>query len=63
MADLKALGTSLNEQADVIDDLREHVIQLLLKPLVDADDEGEITGEEYEDSTKVQDHLMVYSRE
>ncbi|KAH8167699.1 hypothetical protein CIB48_g516 [Xylaria polymorpha] len=61
VADLKALGTSLNEQADVIDDLREHVIQLLLKPLVDADDEGEITGEEYEDSTKVQDHLMVYS--
>ncbi|KAI0459789.1 SNF2 family N-terminal domain-containing protein [Xylaria acuta] len=60
-ADLKTLGASLNEQADVIDDLREHVIQLLLKPLVDADDEEEITGEEYEDSTKVQDHLMVYS--
>ncbi|KAJ2991639.1 hypothetical protein NUW58_g2441 [Xylaria curta] len=59
--DLKALGESLNEQADVIDDWREQVIQLLLKPLVDAEEEEEITGEEYEDSTKVQDHLMVYS--
>ncbi|KAI0490708.1 SNF2 family N-terminal domain-containing protein [Xylaria cf. heliscus] len=60
-ADLETLGESLNKQADVIDDLREHVIQLLLKPLVDAEEEVEITGEEYEDSTKVQDHLMVYS--
>ncbi|KAI1738556.1 SNF2 family N-terminal domain-containing protein [Xylaria scruposa] len=60
-ANLKILGASLNEQADVIDFLREHVIQLLLKPLVDAENEDETTGEEYDDSTKVQDHLMVYS--
>ncbi|KAI0866208.1 SNF2 family N-terminal domain-containing protein [Xylaria cubensis] len=60
-ANLETLGASLNEQADVIDDLRENVIQLLLKPLVDAENEEETTGEEYEDSTKVQDHLMVYS--
>ncbi|KAI1131985.1 SNF2 family N-terminal domain-containing protein [Nemania abortiva] len=60
-ADLEILSASLNQQADVIDELREHVIQLLLKPLVDAEDEEEITGEEYEDSTKVQDHLMVYT--
>ncbi len=60
-ADLKTLGVSLNAQADVIDDWREHIIQLLLKPLVDAEDEEEITGEEYEDSTKVQDDLMVYT--
>ena len=59
--DLQNLGASLNEQADVIDDWREHIIQLLLKPLVDTEDETEITGEEYEDSTKVQDHLMVYT--
>ncbi|KAI1754388.1 SNF2 family N-terminal domain-containing protein [Xylaria castorea] len=60
-ADFEKLGLSLNEQADVVDDLRECVIQLLLKPLVDAENAEEITGEEYEDSTKVQDHLMVYS--
>ncbi|TGJ86165.1 hypothetical protein E0Z10_g2588 [Xylaria hypoxylon] len=60
-ADLKTFSESLNEQADVIDEWREHVIQLLLKPLVDAEDEEEITGEEYEDSTKVQDYLMVYT--
>ncbi|KAJ3579296.1 hypothetical protein NPX13_g1263 [Xylaria arbuscula] len=59
--DLQDLDASLNEQADVIDDWREHIIQLLLKPLVDTEDETEITGEEYEDSTKVQDHLMVYT--
>ncbi|KAK5630747.1 hypothetical protein RRF57_006462 [Xylaria bambusicola] len=59
--DLQNLGASLNEQADVIDNWREIIIQLLLKPLVDAEDETEITGEEYEDSTKVQDHLMVYT--
>ncbi|KAJ8126844.1 hypothetical protein O1611_g6795 [Lasiodiplodia mahajangana] len=60
-ADLRMLGGSLNEQANIIDEWREHVIQLLLKPLVDAEDEEEVTGEEYEDSTKVQDHLMVYT--
>jgi E3 ubiquitin-protein ligase SHPRH len=60
--DLETLGASLNEQADIIDEWREHVIQLLLKPLVDAEKDEEITGDEYEDSTQVQDHLMVYTR-
>ncbi|KAI0502986.1 SNF2 family N-terminal domain-containing protein [Xylaria bambusicola] len=59
--DLQNLGASLNEQADVIDVWRETIIQLLLKPLVDAEDEDEITGEEYGNSTMVQDHLMVYT--
>ncbi|KAI1312835.1 SNF2 family N-terminal domain-containing protein [Xylaria venustula] len=59
--DLKVLGASLNDQADIIDVWRENIIQLLLKPLVDAEDDAEITGEEYEESTLVQDHLMVYT--
>ncbi|KAI8633085.1 SNF2 family N-terminal domain-containing protein [Xylariaceae sp. FL1651] len=58
---LESLAASLNEQADLIDAWREHVIQLLLKPLVDGEADAENTGEEYEDSTKVQDHLMVYT--
>ncbi|KAI1115828.1 SNF2 family N-terminal domain-containing protein [Nemania sp. NC0429] len=58
---LEIVSAFLNEQANVLDEWREHVIQLLLKPLVDTEDEDEITGEEYEDSTKVQDHLIVYT--
>ncbi|KAI0540999.1 SNF2 family N-terminal domain-containing protein [Xylaria digitata] len=61
VTDLQTLSTSLNEQAEVIDEWREQVIQLLLKPLVDAENEEDKTGEEFEDSTMVQDHLMVYT--
>ncbi|KAG6357039.1 hypothetical protein INS49_014915 [Diaporthe citri] len=58
--DLELLAASLNEQADQLDDWREHVIQLLLKALVDEDDEVEITGDEYEDSTKLMEEIVVY---
>lgn len=57
---LEVLYGELNEQADVIDTWREEVIQLLLKPLVDEDDDVETTGEELGDSAKFQDLLMVY---
>ncbi|KAI4599911.1 hypothetical protein KJ359_001647 [Pestalotiopsis sp. 9143b] len=50
----------MDGQANLVDQLREHVIQLLLKPLVDQE-EDEITGEEYENSTKIQNDLMVYT--
>lgn len=56
---LEELGASLNEQANQLDDWREHVIQLLLKPLVDEESE-ETTGEEYEESTKLQEEILVY---
>lgn len=58
--DLDELAGRLNEQADQLDDWREHVIQLLLKALVDEDDEVEITGDEYEDSTKLMEEIVVY---
>lgn len=58
--DLEILAAGLNEQADQLDDWREHVIQLLLKALVDEDDEVEITGDEYEDSTKLMEEIVVY---
>lgn len=58
--DLEKLAGGLNEQADQLDDWREHVIQLLLKALVDEDDEVEITGDEYEDSTKLMEEIVVY---
>lgn len=59
VAALAEIGEALDEQANVLDEWREHVIQLLLKPLVDEDNE-EVTGQEYEDSTKLQDEILVY---
>ena len=56
---LEDLGVALDAQASYLDDWREHVIQLLLKPLVDEED-SETTGEEYEQSTKLQDEILVY---
>ncbi|KAI1824665.1 SNF2 family N-terminal domain-containing protein [Xylaria intraflava] len=60
MAEWKTLAVSLNNQAHVIKTWRECMVQLLLKPLVDADEGDDTTGDEYEDSTKTQDRLMVY---
>ncbi|KAL2259405.1 hypothetical protein VTK26DRAFT_6921 [Humicola hyalothermophila] len=56
---LDELGGALDIQASQLDDWREHVIQLLLKPLVD-EEKDETTGEEYEQSTKLQDEILVY---
>lgn len=57
---IMVLAAELNDQAAQLDDWREHVIQLLLKPLVDEEAEAEITGEEYEDSTKLMEEIVVY---
>ncbi|KAI0123117.1 SNF2 family domain-containing protein [Xylariales sp. AK1849] len=61
LENLEQLGAILDDQANLIDEWRECVIQLLLRPLVDQEGEAEITGDEYEDSTKIQDDLMVYT--
>ncbi|ODA78344.1 hypothetical protein RJ55_05725 [Drechmeria coniospora] len=57
---LETLYRELNEQANVLDEWREEVVQLLLQPLVDEDDGIETTGEELTESAKFQDLLMVY---
>ncbi|KAI1663023.1 SNF2 family N-terminal domain-containing protein [Daldinia decipiens] len=57
----KVLAGALDDQADLIDEWRETVIQMLIRPLVDEEEEVEITGDEYEDSTKIQDELMVHT--
>jgi E3 ubiquitin-protein ligase SHPRH len=57
---LDDLAAALDTQAEQIDEWRERVVQLLRKPLVDAGDEDEITGEEYEQSTKLQDEVVAY---
>ncbi|UKZ83592.1 hypothetical protein TrVFT333_011401 [Trichoderma virens FT-333] len=57
---LQILYDELNEQANLIDEWREQVVQLLLRPLIDEEESTETTGEELADSTKVQEELMVY---
>lgn len=57
---LEVLYAELNEQANILDEWREYVIQLLLRPLLDEEDDVETTGEELADSAKFQDELMVY---
>lgn len=54
------LASALDAQANVLDEWREFTVELLLRPLVDEDDEVEITGEEYEQSTRTQDEVIVY---
>ncbi|CAG7558604.1 unnamed protein product [Fusarium equiseti] len=58
--DLEALYGELNDQANLMDEWREHIVGLLLKPLVDQEGDDETTGEEYGESAKIQDELMVY---
>jgi E3 ubiquitin-protein ligase SHPRH len=60
MEQLDSLAIALDAQANTLDSWREETIQFLLRPLVDEDDEVEITGDEYEESTKTQDEVMVY---
>lgn len=58
---LEELYEILNDQANQLDEWREQVVQILLEPLVDQDEEGvERTGEEFSDSTKLQDKLLAY---
>ncbi|KAI0129308.1 hypothetical protein F4776DRAFT_628375 [Hypoxylon sp. NC0597] len=55
------LGEAFDQQANMIDELRETVIRMLTRPLIDEEDGIDDTGEEYEDSTKLQDELMAYT--
>ncbi|RDL41323.1 p-loop containing nucleoside triphosphate hydrolase [Venustampulla echinocandica] len=57
---LDTLGLVFDAQANQIDEWREQTIQFLLRPLVDEDEGLEITGDEYEESTKTQDEVIVY---
>jgi E3 ubiquitin-protein ligase SHPRH len=50
----------MRQQGEVISQWREKMVEFLLKPLVDKDDDNELNGEEYEESTKQQDELYAY---
>ena len=60
MEQLDDLGLALDEHANTLDEWREHAVQMLLRSLLDEDEGREITGDEYEDSTKIQDEVLVY---
>ena len=49
----------LNGQEKKMTEWRSRVHKILLSPLVDQDEGKDLTGEEYEDSTKQQDELYV----
>ncbi|TLD16730.1 uncharacterized protein PgNI_02379 [Pyricularia grisea] len=55
---VQVLCETLNDQANWLDEWRERLIGLLCKPLID--EEEEVTGDEYGDSTKVQEEIIVY---
>jgi len=61
LGNLDQLAAALDDQANLVDEWRENVIQLLLRPLVDEEAEAEVTGEEYQNSTAIQDDLMAYT--
>jgi E3 ubiquitin-protein ligase SHPRH len=50
----------LNAQVGQLREWRSKIVGILTMPLVDQDENKDITGDEYEDSTKVQDELYVY---
>ncbi|PNS17700.1 hypothetical protein CAC42_3095 [Sphaceloma murrayae] len=53
------LSGILTRQTRYLAEWRSQVIELLLKQLVDVED-SEVTGEEYEDSTKQQEEMYAY---
>jgi len=57
---LEELAGALNEQADLLDEIRENTAQLLLKDLVDEDEDVDLTGNEYADSTRVQEDVIAF---
>ena len=54
------LFDTIRDQARVVVEWRAQMAKFLLKPLVDEDEGIETTGDEYEDSTKLQDELYAY---
>lgn len=50
---------AMNAQGRQYVDMRTQMVDMLRRALVDADEDDELTGEEYENSTKLQDEMYV----
>ncbi|OBT98335.1 hypothetical protein VE01_03231 [Pseudogymnoascus verrucosus] len=57
---LDGLAAALDAQANQLDEWRETTIQNLLQPLVDEEGVIEMTGEEYLQSTELQQEIVIY---
>lgn len=58
---MDTVSNVLNAQVDQLREWRSKIVGILTSSLVDQDDNNKaITGDEYEESTKVQDELYVY---
>ncbi|ELR01965.1 hypothetical protein VC83_02938 [Pseudogymnoascus destructans] len=57
---LDGLAAALDAQANQLDEWRETTIQNLLRPLVDEEGVIEMTGEEYLQSTELQQEIVIY---
>lgn len=57
---LDGLAAALDAQANQLDVWRETTIQNLLQPLVDEEGAIEMTGEEYLQSTELQQEIVIY---
>lgn len=57
--DLSSLADRMTEYASQLNEWRSKLITALLKPLLDSEDDMELQGDEYENSTKLQDEIYV----
>ncbi|KAI1976973.1 hypothetical protein LOZ51_006526 [Ophidiomyces ophidiicola] len=57
---LENFSDVVNRHATTLQKWRTHMVQLILRPLVDEEDGTNLQGDEYESSTKVQEEMYVY---
>ena len=57
--ELVSIAEALNAQAELLDNWREKVVEVLVSKLTDADSD-DTTGEEYELSVQQQDQVFAY---
>ncbi|WEW60321.1 DEXQc_SHPRH and SF2_C_SNF domain-containing protein [Emydomyces testavorans] len=57
---LEDFSEVMNRRTAKFNKWRDHMVKLILRPLVDEEDGVNLQGDEYESSTKVQDDMYVY---
>ncbi|QVM12308.1 hypothetical protein D8B26_006938 [Coccidioides posadasii str. Silveira] len=57
---LEDFSEAMNQHTIKFNKWRDHMVKLILRPLVDEEDSTNPEGNEYESSTKVQDEMYVY---
>lgn len=60
MDKMEDFSDALNQHTAEFNKWRDHMVKLILRPLVDDEDGANLQGDEYESSTKVQDEMYAY---